>query len=146
MKSKERFVLASEDLVVDTERRLMWKRTDTMNDLKRWVNYPDSADYARELREDKFAGFDDWRLPTKEEMGSLYDESLTNKDRFEKDVHISELFAPGGGISMIAGMVSGRFRTWVMSTRDGSFEHPDGLWTLSDSARAVRTMRDDETI
>jgi len=118
----------------------MWKKTDTMIDLKKWVNYQDAVDYARELKENKFAGYDDWRLPTRDEINTLYDESFSQTDKFGKIVHISDKFTNGCGFSMIAKQVDGRMRTWVLKIRDGEFEQPDGLWTLAEAARAVRSL------
>ena len=143
-KKKNKYVVNGEDTVLDTETGLMWKRTDSMADLKKWVNYQDSADYVRELRENKFGGFDDWRLPSREEMTTLYDESHAIKDYFGKEIHLNEAFAIGGGFSMIAQQVSGRMRTWVLNLRDGEFSQPEGLWTLTEAARAVRTIKKDD--
>ena len=140
MTPQERFVDNGDETVSDLETGLMWKKTDTMIDLKKWVNYQDSVDYARELKENRFAGYDDWRLPTKDEMYSLYDETLSQKDKFGKIIHISNQFARGGGFSMIAQMVDGRMRTWVLKLRDGEYENPDGVWTLTEAARAVRSQ------
>ena len=140
MTPQQRFVDHSDETVSDRKTGLMWKKTDTMIDLKKWVNYQDSVDYVRELKEKRFAGYDDWRLPTKDEMHSLYDETLSQKDKFGKIIHISNQFASGGGFSMIAKMVDGRFRTWVLKLRDGEYENPDGLWTLTEAARAVRSQ------
>ncbi len=140
MTPQERFVDNGDETVSDLETGLMWKKTDTMIDLKKWVNYQDSVDYVRELKEKRFAGYDDWRLPTKDEMYSLYDETLSQKDKFGKIIHISNQFASGGGFSMIAKMVDGRMRTWVLKLRDGEYENPDGVWTLTEAARAVRSQ------
>ena len=71
MAEQERFIDNGDETVTDHKTGLMWKKTDTMIDLKKWVNYQDSVDYARELNENKFAGYDNWRLPSKEEMLSL---------------------------------------------------------------------------
>ena len=141
-----RFISSGEHTVIDTEIRLMWTRTDSMNDMEKWVNYQEGADYTRNLREKKFAGYDNWRLPTREEMGSLYNESYLIKDKFDKDIHICECFAAGGGFSMIAQQISGRMRTWVLNLRTGEYAQPDGLWTLTEAARAVRTIHADEII
>lgn len=141
-----RFISGGEHTVIDTEARLMWTRTDSMMDKEKWVNYQDATDYARELCENRFAGFDNWRLPTRDEMGSLYNESHSIKDKFEKDIHICDCFAPGGGFSMIAGIIRGKMRTWVLNLRTGEFDQPDGLWTLTEAARAVRSMGPDEGI
>ncbi len=140
MNPQERFVDNGDETVSDRKTGLMWKKTDSMIDLKKWVNYQDSVDYVRELKEKRFAGYDDWRLPTKDEMYSLYDETLSQKDKFGKIIHISNQFASGGGFSMIAKMVDGRIRTWVLKLRDGEYENPDGLWTLTEAARAVRSQ------
>ena len=138
--SDNRFTDNEDGTVTDTEKGLMWNKTDSMNDLKKWVNYQDSADYARSLSEKKFAGYDNWRLPTRDELSTIYDESWAIKDRFGKDIHIHKCFAPGGGFSMIALQVPGRMRTWVFNIRDGEYTQPDGLWTLAEAARAVRTI------
>ncbi len=119
---------------------LMWCKTDSMNDLKKWVNYQESADYARGFREQKYAGYDNWRLPEKDEMFTLFDKNLDNRDQFGKRIFISKKFASGGGFSMIALQVTGRMRTWILNIRDGEFNHPDGLWTLTEAARVVRSI------
>jgi len=140
MTEQERFVDNGDETITDHESGLMWKKTDTMIDLKKWVNYQDAVDYARELKENKFAGYGDWRLPTRDEINTLYDESFSQTDKFGKIVHISDKFTNGCGFSMIAKQVDGRMRTWVLKIRDGEFEQPDGLWTLAEAARAVRSL------
>ena len=37
-------------------------------------------------------------------------------------------------------------RTFVLNLRTGEYTHPDGLWTLTEAARAVRIMGVDEKI
>ena len=119
---------------------LMWCKADSMIDLKKWVNYQESVDYARELREKKYAGYDDWRLPTRDEMATIFDEKFENTDQFGKTIYISDQFASGGGFSVIEQQVPGRMRTWVLNIRDGEFAQPDGLWTLTEATRAVRSI------
>lgn len=141
MSNSNRFVDNGDGTVTDAEKGLVWTRTDSMNDLEKWVNYQDATDYARLLNEKKFAGYEDWRLPTRDELCTIYDEAYSIKDKFGKDIHISDSFAPGGGFSMIAALVPGRMRTWVFNLRTGECTQPDGLWTLSEAARAVRGIQ-----
>ena len=49
----DRFILDGEHAVIDRETNLMWARTDSMNDLEKWVNYQESVDYVRNLCEKK---------------------------------------------------------------------------------------------
>lgn len=140
MDNASRFVDNGDGTVTDTGTGLMWLKTDTMIDLKKWVNYQECLDYVRGLNEKNFAGYDNWRLPSRDEMESLYDETLELKDRFGKVVHISDRFQEGCGFSMVAQVVSGRFRTWILNLRTGEFDQPDGLWTLSEASRAVRSQ------
>ena len=146
MTNQKRFIDNGDGTITDSQTGLMWKQTDTMNDLEKWVNYQDSLDYSRKQREQKFAGYDDWRLPTHSEIQSIYDESLSNKDLYGKEIHISQFFMAGGGFSMICQGIPGRTRTWVLNIRDGSLNSPEGaghvgaIWTISEAARAVRTQ------
>ncbi len=43
------FIDNGDETVTSKEHSLMWVKTDSMNDLKKWVNYQDSLDYVREL-------------------------------------------------------------------------------------------------
>jgi hypothetical protein len=138
--SENIFVDNGDGTVTCEAQGLLWCKTDSMIDLKKWVNYQDSADYVRELREKKYAGYDDWRLPSKDEMTTLFDKKFANTDQFGKTIYISDQFASGGGFSMIAQQVPGRMRVWVLNIRDGEFAQPDGLWTLTEAARAVRSL------
>ena len=75
----------------------MWKQSDSFQDLSKWLNWNEGNTYIRELNTKKFAGFQDWRLPSVEEAEGLYDEewSVRDLDRFE--IHIHPSFSPGGG-------------------------------------------------
>ena len=138
--TETRFIANGDGTVSDKKTGLMWTATDSMNDLKKWVNYQESADYVRGLRESAFAGHGDWRLPSRDEMETIYCAASSIKDYFGKDIHLDPAFTEGGGFSMVAELVSGRMRTWVFNLRDGQFTQPDGLWTLTEAARAVRKI------
>lgn len=140
MSEENRFIDNGDETITDTKTNLMWSKTDTMNKLEKWVNYIDARDFVREMRENKVAGYDDWRLPQKDECPTIFDELFSNKDQFGKINHISEKFASGGGFSLIADIISGRMRTWVFNTRTGEFSQPDGLWIISEASRAVRNI------
>ena len=62
--AKSRFIDNGDGTVTDTLTALQWQKED--DGIER--NYEDARRYARELR---LAGYDDWRLPGKEELMEL---------------------------------------------------------------------------
>lgn len=70
----ERFVPQGELVVVDRETGLMWQR-GVSSDRMVWH---DGFAYIEKLNRENFAGYRDWRFPTKEEMASLL---LPEEDR-----------------------------------------------------------------
>ena len=72
-------------------------------------------------------------------MKTMYDESFSNTDQFGKESHISDSFSPAGGFSMIAQLITGKTRAHILNLRDGEETLPDGLWTLTEATRLVRS-------
>ena len=71
---KKRFVDNGNGTVTDLDSKLVWKQTDSFQDTSKWMNWYKALDYIKDLGHQKFAGHDDWRMPTLEEAESLYDE------------------------------------------------------------------------
>ena len=94
MDLKKRFVDNGNGTVTDLETKLIWKQTDSFQDTSKWLNWYKALDYIKELGHEKFAGFDDWRMPTLEEAESLYDEDHVIRDMDRMDIFISEAFSP----------------------------------------------------
>jgi len=69
---KSRFVADGEHTVIDMERRLIWLKKDTRQLSGNWLNWVQARDYAKELCQQHFGGYNDWRLPTAEEAKSLF--------------------------------------------------------------------------
>ncbi|GLI34026.1 Lcl C-terminal domain-containing protein [Desulforhabdus amnigena] len=64
---KDRFELQGDLLVLDHETGLIWQRGGSPEPMV----WKDGHAYVDQLNKDRFAGHDDWRLPTKEELGTL---------------------------------------------------------------------------
>jgi hypothetical protein len=80
----DRFVLKGNAIVLDRETSLLWQR-GASEDRMVWK---EGYDYIKDLNEKRFAGFDDWRYPTKEELGSLI---MSTEDR-SSGLYVSPLF------------------------------------------------------
>ena len=85
--------------VTDSETSLMWKQNDAYQDTSRWTNWYEAEDYIHELNLKKFAGHEDWRMPTLEEAEGLYDESVSTRDMDRFEIFIDPSFSPGGGFT-----------------------------------------------
>ena len=63
--------------VTDLKFGLMWKLQDSYQEKKEWTNWEVAQVYVEEKNEQKFAGHNDWRLPTRKELLTLYEEDKT---------------------------------------------------------------------
>ena len=91
------FVDNGDGTISDTRSNLMWKKDDSFKEFGYGINWFEAQDYCEILNEKKFAGYDDWRLPSGEEAKSAFSFTQSNTDKDGAETHISELFEPGGG-------------------------------------------------
>jgi hypothetical protein len=74
-KTPGRFIDNGDGTVTDTKTKLMWVKnphTDLPNKFKKEMDWQDAIDACKEL---SFANHNDWRLPTREELFSLTDDT-----------------------------------------------------------------------
>ncbi len=57
--------------VTDPNSGLMWKQTDAWLDMHKFYTWQDQPSYIEKLNKEKFAGYMDWRIPTKAEATTL---------------------------------------------------------------------------
>ena len=67
--SKGRFVDKGNGTVSDTKTGLIWSMLDSLQELKKCLNYESVAEYVQNLRT---GGYKDWRLPTEGELTGIY--------------------------------------------------------------------------
>ena len=91
------FVDNGDGTITDTRANLMWKKDDSFKEFGYGINWFEAQDYCEILNEKKFAGYDDWRLPSGEEAKSAFSFTQSNTDKDGAETHISDLFEPGGG-------------------------------------------------
>jgi hypothetical protein len=91
------FVDNGDETVSDSQHHLMWKKSDSFKDFGYGITWFEALDYCESLNEKKFAGFDDWRLPTLDDVKYLVSFQRTNQDKDGARLHIDPLFENGGG-------------------------------------------------
>jgi hypothetical protein len=65
-------------LVVDQATGLTWQKSGS----EKYMTFAEAEEYIRELKREKYAGHDDWRLPTLEEAMSLMEPTKKNGDLY----------------------------------------------------------------
>jgi DNA-binding winged helix-turn-helix (wHTH) protein len=98
-------------VVVDHVTELMWEKGAF--EFSRFSSHPTREERIAELNTRKFAGFDDWRLPTLEEAMSLvttYEEALATKRAGKETIHLHPVFER-----------TGSHRIWTSDS---------GIWTI----------------
>ena len=96
-KPKSRFIKSEDNTVYDSLTSLTWMAKDSRLNLGKELSWDEAGEYAKQMNEKKFAGHDDWRLPTIHEASSLYEEKKLNKDYKGGDIRIDTIFPPGAG-------------------------------------------------
>ncbi|QPJ65066.1 MAG: DUF1566 domain-containing protein [Candidatus Nitrohelix vancouverensis] len=100
------FIDNGDGTISDPDSGLMWMKQDTWLEKGRLLTWHESQDYAREINEQKFAGYSNWRVPTRTEAKTLFDINASNTDIEGCEIHLDPLFPSGCG-----------FSTWTSETR-----------------------------
>lgn len=95
--SDERFIDNGDGTLTDTKYNLMWLKQDSYQMRGRWCSWKGAQKFAAFLNEQKFAGYDDWRVPKSQECRNLYDHDSKNSDLNGDIVHIDYKFPEGCG-------------------------------------------------
>jgi hypothetical protein len=72
VESKTNWVKKDNGTVEDTENDVMWVLRDSRQELGKWLNWEEGTAYVKACNEQNYLGFNDWRLPTKSEVRSLF--------------------------------------------------------------------------
>ncbi len=137
---KEQFAEGDEYTVIDLKRKLVWLKQDTYQMTGKWLNWVQSRDYAKELSQSHYAGYNDWRLPTTEEAKSLYDKSQINKDHMGQKAYLHSLFPGGFGFLCWTSDVRNKIQAVRFGYRKGAMMYDDVYRISRGSTRLVRDM------
>ncbi|MBF0277045.1 MAG: DUF1566 domain-containing protein [SAR324 cluster bacterium] len=89
-----RYVDHGNGTVTDTKTGVMWTKKDSYADLGRCVNYNDAKNYVSQLNT---GGYTDWRIPTVEELKSIYEMEKSNNISYARDsaypLHLDAIFS-----------------------------------------------------
>lgn len=141
--SDSRFVDNGNDTITDTKTGLTWMKKDTRQMLGRWRNLEQCKEYAEQLNQEKFGGYDDWRVCKMEDIKTIFSKEWQMKAKGGDMIHIPPVFEPecadvtwtdtvNGDRAMMYNLIKGR-SNWINKLGEGPF-----------AARLVRGERKEE--
>lgn len=142
--SDGRFIDNLDGTIMDTYTGLMWTKKDSCADLGHCLNWDNSRVYALKL---KTGGHIDWRMPTVEELYTLFEKYKINSDADGNTIHIDPIFAPGSSAEPWASDIISSVERGYLEFWTGSFDPggPAGLWSWCQAGgknpRGVRAVR-----
>ena len=94
-----RFVDNRDGTISDLQTNLMWSKLDSLIELDKWVSWDEAKVYVKELCRNKFAKYNDWRMPTRQEALSLYCPGHATTDVYGDTVYLPQVFPAGCGVT-----------------------------------------------
>ena len=94
MSDTQRFHDNPSGVISDTQGQRLWLPKDSYQDLGKWHNWKETAQYVQIMRQVYAGGFSDWRLPTPKEALSLYDPDNVMPDWEGTEIHLPKDFVP----------------------------------------------------
>ena len=138
MTDQPRFIDNGNGTITDNKLNLMWKKTDSFQDTKKWQNWFRGHEYLQIVNLERFGGYEDWRFPYEDEAYSLLELDKNNKDKYGDDLYLDPIFEPG-----CAGV------TWTEDTKESAalvvqYEDGEKVWPsqYANLNMAVRLCRD----
>ncbi len=137
----ERFVEGEDSTVIDTRRRLIWMKFDSWQIKSEWINWNQAKEFAEEMNKVSFAGFNNWRLPTQEEVKSLFDKTQENEDHMGQKAFCSTLFPKGFGFLCWTGDVRSKVQAVRVGLRKGGAMYDNIFRNSRGAVRLVRSIQ-----
>ncbi len=111
---KKHFIVNGDGTVTDPDAELMWCLRDSRQELGKWLNWDEANAYKTACNEQNHLGHNDWRLPTKSEVRSLFKHAGEYREIFlnqpKKPVRSVANYQQGGETSV-----------WTSETRFDSY-------------------------
>jgi len=97
MSDQPRFVENGDGTIQDNELKIAWSKCDSWQIEQDWMDFTEAMDFIDRLNRTDYLGYHDWRMPERHEIETLYLPDCTIQGRSKVEIHISDLFEPGGG-------------------------------------------------
>ena len=134
-----RFTADSKGAVLDSQTGLMWQKTDSYHDRKKGMNWYQALEYVDSKNSEKFAGYNDWRLPTLEELRQLWDPNRSVESKDGDPIGLPGVFASDGSYYLWTSTERNLDNAWYFGL--GQREDYWNLKDLGDLDQGVKMVR-----
>ena len=124
--------------VTDIASGITWTREDSWQMETKWVTWDEADEHVRHLRDIKFAGHNDWRLPSQEEAVTLYGADLENKDKYGNRLYLDPVFPEGALPTIWIYEANAGEEGYILDLRNGEVR---GLFKSKSGRMAARAVR-----
>ena len=135
----DRYLDQGDGSVADKNSGLFWQQADSYHELKKGINWYQALEYVDLKNAEKFAGFEDWRLPTLKELKNLYDASRPIKSKDGERIGLPESFRNGGSYYLWTSTERGLENAWYFGL--GFKEEYFNLKDLGDLDQGIKMVR-----
>ena len=135
-----RYVDNGNDTITDTKTGLMWMKKDAYQMKGHLLDWNESLVFVEMLNGETFAEHNDWRVPTRKELVTLYESGKTN-GAFVMNVHIDPIFATNGLASLWSNEPNGRYNAFGVVFNTGDIFSAPKSAKSKKSVRAVRNAK-----
>jgi len=138
----KRFIDNGDKTITDTETGLLWMKEDSYQYKGHWLNWFQAFDYIRELNQERFADYLDWRLPTVKELTTLYEVEKYNGKQVgsEMNLHMDPIFAKEGSGTLWSNEVNGNYNAFGVVFNTGQRFNSSKRKKARRAVRAVRNL------
>ncbi|SVC07173.1 uncharacterized protein METZ01_LOCUS260027 [marine metagenome] len=125
--------------VSDKGTGLMWQMGDSFLELGKGVNWYEALEYVEGKNAANFAGHNDWRIPTLDELNALWDSALPTRNKDDEAIGLPKGFEAGGSYWLWTSNERGLDNAWYFGL--GQKENYFNLKDLSDLDQGVKMVR-----
>jgi len=133
------FIDNNNGTVTDKNTGLVWQKGDSFHDIKNGLNWYDALEYITLKNSEKFAGYNDWRLPTLTELNNLWQTTGSVKSKDNEILGLPNEFQGGGSYYIWTREERGLDHAWYFGL--GQKENYFNLKDLADLEQGVKMVR-----
>ncbi len=136
----QRFLDNGDQTITDTKTGLMWRKNDSYLDTGHWLNWQEGFEFIHSLNAEGDGGYTDWRMPTLEELKTLYEKEKINSKQIGREmvIHMDPIFGREGAGAHWSSNPNGNFNAFGVVFNTGNrFSAPK----TSRSRKSVRAVR-----